>query len=332
MERKKRIKYLVSILMILFMIGVAEWTGEKEIIFPEMAALTIGLWIVDKRVWRVKRSAIVWLMTLGAFAGVCIVRYSPLSLTANLSLAFVLAGLSLLCSRTTLIPLISACMLPVLLHTETWVYPISVFFLSLILVLGQRILERYDIRQPIAHSPSDRNWKKDLFRWMALLAFVFPISALAIGTENTCLILPPLIVTFTEFAHSKAGFRNRPVQIFFILVGAATLGTVLQWVGYTYLHLPETVVAFVVIGLLFLFFERSGKFFAPAGALALIPMIVPQEQLLWLPLQAAVGTALFLTVAMIVFQQCYKWNRAQLVYCITPSVLRNNRKKRNSNQ
>ncbi|MEG0455422.1 MAG: HPP family protein, partial [Bacteroides sp.] len=63
MERKKRIKYLVSILMILFMIGVAEWTGEKEIIFPEMAALTIGLWIVDKRVWRVKRSAIVWLMT-----------------------------------------------------------------------------------------------------------------------------------------------------------------------------------------------------------------------------------------------------------------------------
>lgn len=42
-------------------------------------------------------------MTLGAFAGVCIVRYSPLSLTANLSLAFVLAGLSLLCSRTTLI-------------------------------------------------------------------------------------------------------------------------------------------------------------------------------------------------------------------------------------
>lgn len=55
---------------------------------------------------------------------------------------------------------------------------------------------------------------------MALLAFVFPISALAIGTENTCFILPPLIVTFTEFAHSKAGFRNRPVQIFFILVGS----------------------------------------------------------------------------------------------------------------
>lgn len=31
------------------MVGVSELMGEKEIIFPEMAALTIGMWIVDKK-------------------------------------------------------------------------------------------------------------------------------------------------------------------------------------------------------------------------------------------------------------------------------------------
>ena len=50
----QRQRYACSLVMILLMIGVAEILQEKEIIFPEMAALTIGMWIVDKRVWRIK--------------------------------------------------------------------------------------------------------------------------------------------------------------------------------------------------------------------------------------------------------------------------------------
>ena len=46
----QRQRYACSLVMILLMIGVAEILQEKEIIFPEMAALTIGMWIVDKRV------------------------------------------------------------------------------------------------------------------------------------------------------------------------------------------------------------------------------------------------------------------------------------------
>ena len=41
------------------MVGVSELMGEKEIIFPEMAALTIGMWIVDKKVWTVSRLKLV---------------------------------------------------------------------------------------------------------------------------------------------------------------------------------------------------------------------------------------------------------------------------------
>lgn len=62
------------------MVGVSELMGEKEIIFPEMAALTIGMWIVDKKVWTVSRLKLVLLMSIGAIVGVCIVRYSPFPL------------------------------------------------------------------------------------------------------------------------------------------------------------------------------------------------------------------------------------------------------------
>lgn len=42
----RRKRYFCALLMILLMIGVAELLMERESIFPEMAALTIGMWIV----------------------------------------------------------------------------------------------------------------------------------------------------------------------------------------------------------------------------------------------------------------------------------------------
>ena len=281
MKHRKLTRYLISLIMILIIVGLAEWTDEKEILFPEMTALIIGLLIIDKRVWNVKRWQIILLMTLGAAVGICIVRYSPLPYVVNLCAAFAFAGASLLISRATLIPLISACVLPVLLHTESIVYPIAVFSMSVSVVLVQ-------------------------------------------------IILPPLMVTFVEMVNSKAGFRNRPTQVFLFLTTAATLGTVLQIVGHHHLHLPESIVALTIAAILFLIFEWTGKYFAPSGALAFIPMLLPQEGLAWLPLEASIGAALFITIAMVVFQKCYKWNRAQLIFCATPTLLREymNRKKR----
>ena len=281
MKHRKLTRYLISLVMILMMVGLAEWTDEKEILFPEMTALIIGLLIIDKRVWNVKRWQIILLMTLGAAVGICIVRYSPLPYVVNLCAAFAFAGASLLISRATLIPLISACVLPVLLHTESIVYPIAVFSMSVSVVLVQ-------------------------------------------------IILPPLMVTFVEMVNSKAGFRNRPTQVFLFLTTVATLGTVLQIVGHHHLHLPESIVALTIAAILFLIFEWTGKYFAPSGALAFIPMLLPQEGLAWLPLEASIGAALFITIAMVVFQKCYKWNRAQLIFCATPTLLREymNRKKR----
>ena len=78
----RRKRYFYALLMILLMIGVAELLMEREIIFPEMAALTIGMWIVDKRVWQVSRASMVALMILGAVAGVLMNFEVPLPFLA----------------------------------------------------------------------------------------------------------------------------------------------------------------------------------------------------------------------------------------------------------
>lgn len=107
-----------------------------------------------------------------------------------------------------------------------------------------------------------------------------------------------------------------------ILAAAATIGPMTQLSGYYILHLPQWVVALVIAITLFSLFELAGKFFAPAGALAFNPMLVPQEALVWLPIQASAGAALFITVALVLFMRCYRWTQAQLVFCLTPAPVR----------
>lgn len=65
MDKTKKVRYVFSVFMVMLMVGIAEWTGEKEIIFPEMAALAVGLWVIDKRVWKVGRWQLIGLMTAG---------------------------------------------------------------------------------------------------------------------------------------------------------------------------------------------------------------------------------------------------------------------------
>lgn len=328
----QRKRYLFALGMILLMVGAAGISGETEVIFPEMAALTIGMWIIDKRVWKVRRWQMVTLLTAGAVAGVCLVRFSTFPLIVNLCLAFLFAAAGLLLSRTTLVPLISACMLPVLLKTESWVYPAAVLVMSLIVAGGQKWMEKSNIRQAIVHEPNERLWKRDMIRWLSLLACVFVIASLALFTASPFLIVPPLVVAFVELTNSKAGFRNRPVQMVLLLVTGAMLGSFGELVGHYYLGLPEIAVALFVFIILFTVFEWVGKFFAPAGALALLPMLLPQEALIWFPLQVATGSVLFTGTGLVFFMRCYKWPRAQLIYCLTPVYLRdrlprNNRRK-----
>ena len=101
MKNKKIVKYLSALAMMVAMMALAEFTGEREIIFPEMAALTIGLWISNKHIWQVTDVQLVSLMTLAAIVGVLIVRYSPLPLVINITVAFVVAGIILTSQRST---------------------------------------------------------------------------------------------------------------------------------------------------------------------------------------------------------------------------------------
>lgn len=72
------------------------------------------------------------------------------------------------------------------------------------------------------------------------------------------------------------------------------------------------------------------KVLCPGGSCCFVPMIIPEEGLLWLPLQVLVGATLFIGLAMICFQRCLRWPRAQLIVCLVPPFIRDLRKRNKS--
>ena len=91
------------------MVGVSELLGEKEIIFPEITALTVGAIAAPKHSWKVSRARMIILIAVCSVIGILIVRFSPFPKAVGLTAAFALCQVIYLMSGTSFAPLISAC-------------------------------------------------------------------------------------------------------------------------------------------------------------------------------------------------------------------------------
>lgn len=302
LKRIKFERYIYALLMIFMMVGIAELSGEKEIIFPEIVALTIGAWVAEKQPWKINKRKLFFLMSLSSAVGVIVVKYIHMPLIAKVLMCFAFTGVALTLTKTTLLPIISACILPVYMNISSWVYPISVCIMSLMIIFLQWILEKRRRRPKNKYIPCEYNYKIELTKWTKLFIALAIISLLPFKSQNLFFIAPPLIVAFAEFANVKSPLRKRPYRIFLVLVLAGVLGTVLREVLNLYLHMPLTFSAVVACVLLFAAFERLNILFPPAGAILLLPMILDVTDLKLYPLQVAVGSLVFISAAFVIFK------------------------------
>ena len=63
-------RYIFGIILAFLMVLIAEFTGQKEIIFPEICALIVGAWISEIEPWSVNKRRIFILMTLASVFGI----------------------------------------------------------------------------------------------------------------------------------------------------------------------------------------------------------------------------------------------------------------------
>lgn len=284
------------------MVAAAELFGEQEILFPEIAALAAGMWVIDKQVWRIGRRQAVWMMTLAAAFGWLVARLG-LPAMAAIALTFLFAAGCQLLTRTSLAPMLSACMLPVLLGADSPVYPVAVFILTLTLSGGQLWMERRKLREPLCpvfHLPKR---KQEGILWLRMFAVLMLLITVPLHAGLRYCILPPLVVTFVEFSRPGAGLHKAAVTIYGLLVAGAVLGAGFRGLFCIGLGMPTATAAVAACACLFALFEWRGRIFAPAGAVALIPLLLPAGDLLFYPPQVAAGAAVFITAGLLLARE-----------------------------
>ncbi len=289
--------------MAFIMVFVAEVSNEIEIIFPEICALTIGAWISEQQPWMTNRRRIFILMSLAALFGVLIVKFCAAALIIQVCLCFAFTGFILTLFKTNFVPIISACILPVYLRTDSWIYPVSVSLMSLIIILAQWLMEKHHFRPANNFSPFDFNIKEQVLKWLKLLIIFCLIAIIPFRTHQIYFIAPPLIVMFTELSNPKSPARLKPLYIIGLMTFASFVGCALRLALNEYMNIPLFVCTALACIILFFALDRLKIYFPPAGAILLIPMILDKSLLIIFPFEVFVGAVILSFFALVLFKE-----------------------------
>ena len=159
--KKRWIVYGMVLLIVFVMVGAAELFGQNEIIFPEITAVAVGALLAPKLAWRTSRIRILGLIMVCAVLGVGTVLFVPGPTWVKLTLAYGAAQVLFLCSGTSFAPMISAIALPVLLGSESIVYPIAALVLTCLILGCHVVLEKSGMSAPAEFVPvraEKRDW------------------------------------------------------------------------------------------------------------------------------------------------------------------------------
>lgn len=295
MKKNNRTGWLIAVIIMGLMAAASEWTGKEEILFPEMAALVTGSFLMEQRPWNVLHIASTAEMTVCALMGVLISRYAAVPLYFKMLLAVVFVLALFVVSRVEMSPAISACTLPVLLQKTDWIYVAAVLIMALACDLGNLWMEKSSRMKTKEFQPKERN--------LRLLYLVLPAFAIALTvpmlTGFRFMTAPPLIVAFVTLCGQGALTKNRPPATIFLF-------SVEAWIGFFCRTLAElsglSPVLFIVISavLAWMVMVVTKHPFPPASAIAVLPFLLPAEGLWKYPLEVMAGISVFYLMAFLV--------------------------------
>ena len=296
------LRNVLCILAPTLMVGLSEFLGEPEIIFPEFAALAIGAWLTPCAPWRTTPFQIIVLLALASCTGVGMHLLLPIPMLFKVLLAFLFTGLCLTISRSTFVPMISACVLPILMGTDTLVYPLSVVVLGIVCIGIRRLLGQYGLVSPFSPPASSQALRQTLRDWLLRTLVFGLVAAVPIHTQNYYLIAPPVLVVFVEFTNPESTLRKKPLKILLVIALSCLIG---EGTRLLHIHLEFSLwlCACFSLFLLMLVFSLTKTAFPPAGAMALLPLILPAQQAYLCSLKAITGCALFLGLALLLFRK-----------------------------
>ncbi len=307
---KNIIPYISTLLLVGLMVGIAELLNEKEIIFPEITALAVGYMVAQKRSWKVNGKRMLLLITICATVGVLIVRYSGLTLFPQMIIAFSFAQILFMFSGTTFAPFVSAIVLPVMMQTKSFIYPISAVVLTILVIGFHQLFLKMKIREDEEYIPVMLNSKDDIIDTALRIVCVAIVGFVAIYFNYKFIVAPPLLVAFTEFSRPRNKVRNKPIKTVLVITGCALVGSLSRYLLTIKLELSLTVSALIATLIMLLILTYTKMYMPPVGAITILSMIIPKISVITYPLQIFVGSVVIILLSRVFF----KWRQDKKLY------------------
>lgn len=288
----------LAVLTVMLMTAAAELSGEKEILFPEIAAIAAGALIAPKFAWKTSKLRLFVLICIGSVMGLLISMFVPFALGVKLCIAFLAASLLFQFSGTTFAPVISSVVLPVMLGTSSLIYPTAAAVLTFLILMERLLIEKLGIAEKAEFSPEPMPDKNTLIRLLARWLIGSIVIFSAVGTGFGFAAAPPLLVAFTEFCRKDSAVRKKPIAITLLIVGCALVGAVSRFV-FSLLGWKMFIASGVTMLLVCIIMNSVKLFVPPAAALSVLAFLIPEEAVTTYPLQIAAGTVFFVLAGRI---------------------------------
>ena len=272
---------LVAVLFLGAVAAMATMTGEPAIMFPELAALSYGVFLRPSGDWA--RSPLLLAITPIATAvlGLVVTRTMPYGLV-SVSLVIACSMLIIRLLRSSVAPSISAGLLPLVLHIDSWWYPVSIafgtIFLALLSIAYRRALPWFGDStraKPVA-TPTIQTAPRN-FSWLpGFVAFIAAAYFLGDLSDNRMVLFPPLaVIAFQMFSHPEVcPWALRPAIMPPACILTATIGALFVHV----LGVGAASVAFsVIVSIAVIRLLRLHM--PPALAVALLPQVMHESSL-----------------------------------------------------
>lgn len=301
---KKLLPIICAVILVAGMTAAAVLFDNREIIFPEIAAIAVGALVSPKFSWNANKLRIFIYITVCAILGVAIVKWLPLPIWAQMITAFLLAQILLVNSKTSFAPMISALVLPVMLQTDTVVYIISAMVLTALILLCRSAFEKGGVLEKSDFSPLPKPRWNEYGNIFLRTLFAAVIIVLAVLLNFRFVAAPPLLVAFTEFSHLTSKARSVPVKSVALITLCGLFGAALRYIFCIKLTvLPLYAVAALIMICVILLMKAIKLYIPPAGAIAILAVLIPESSVIWFPLQIFVGTSLIMLIARLFFKE-----------------------------
>lgn len=254
-------RWALPFAVVIPMLALADALGLHAIIFPEGAALVMGVLVLGLPGWAASRGRVAALPAVCALAGVVIVRFGlPFTVAAILGAAVAIALLQ--CAGSRLAPSLSATALPIVFGVRDWSYPAAVLVICLLIAAAMPWLAPSGVDPPGRYP-----WPVALGGLAAIAAWILvagellalPIAALA----------PPLFVSALEWLAQGACTLRRGLRRWALLVVCALAGALASELVAT-AWLAGALALTAALALMWLLATPH----PPALAIALIPQIL----------------------------------------------------------